>query len=182
MDKKEEIVENIETIETNNPKILGLPENTEEDHPWMYDYVNRQVRLKPSLNTWVVVLSSSPIVTLSGTQTLTNKRITPRVTTITTNANPTVNTDDCDCVTITAQAGDIASMTTNLSGTPTNFQRLIYRIKDDGTARAIAWGAKFVAMGVALPTTTVISKLLTVEFIYDTVTSVWGCVKSNQEA
>jgi len=107
--------------------------------------------------------------------------ITPRITTIVSNANPTINTDNCDAVTITAQAADIASMTTNLSGTPVNFQKLIIRIKDDGTARAITWGAKFVAKGVALPTTTVISKLLTVGFIYDTVATTWGCVASVQE-
>jgi len=114
-------------------------------------------------------------------QTMTNKRVTKRVTTITSHATPTVNTDNCDVVTITAQAEAITSMTTNLSGTPTNFQTLIYRIKDNATARAITWGASFEARGVALPTTTVLSKVLTVGFIYDTVTSKFGCVASAQE-
>jgi hypothetical protein len=124
------------------------------------------------------------LVTILGslTQTFTNKRVTPRITTITSSGTPTINTDNCDCVSITAQAAAITSMTTNLSGTPTNFQKLIIRIKDDGTARAITWGASFEAKGVALPTTTVISKVLTVGFIYDTVTSKWGCVASAQEA
>jgi hypothetical protein len=108
--------------------------------------------------------------------------VTPRITTISSHATPTINTDDCDAVTITAQGEALTSMTTNLSGTPVNFQKLIFRIKDDATARAITWGAKFVAKGVALPTTTVISKLLTVGFIYDTVTTTWGCVASVQEA
>lgn len=126
--------------------------------------------------------SSSPEVTLTNTVTLTNKRITPRITTITSSATPTVNTDNCDCVTITALAAAITSMTTNLSGTPTNFQKLIYRIKDDGTARAITWGASFAARGVALPTTTVLGKVLQVGFLYNTVTSTWDCVASAQEA
>lgn len=121
-------------------------------------------------------------VEATSTVTLTNKRITPRITTITSHATPTINTDDCDCVTITAQAEAITSMTTNLSGTPTNFQKLIIRIKDNGTARAITWGASFEAKGISLPTTTVLSKVLTVGFIYDTVTSKWGCVASAQEA
>lgn len=125
--------------------------------------------------------SSDTLVGKATTDTLTNKRITRRVTTITTHATPTVNTDNCDAVTITAQAEAITSMTTNLSGTPTNFQTLIFRIKDNGTARAITWGASFEAKGTALPTTTVISKVLTVGFIYDTVTSKWGCVASSQE-
>lgn len=124
----------------------------------------------------------APAVTATSTQTLTNKRVTRRVTTIASNANPTINTDNCDVVDITAQAAAIASMTTNLSGTPTNFQSLIIRIKDDGTARAITWGTSFEARGTALPTTTVLSKVLTVGFIYDTTTSKWGCVAVAQES
>jgi hypothetical protein len=107
--------------------------------------------------------------------------IIPRITTITSSATPTINTDNCDAVTITALATAITSMTSGLSGTPVNFQKLIIRIKDDGTARAISWGASFEAKGVSLPTTTVISKVLTVGFIYDTVTSKWGCVAASQE-
>lgn len=121
-------------------------------------------------------------VTLTNTVTLTNKRITPRVTTEASSATPTINTDNSDAHSITALAAAITSMTTNLSGTPTDFQRLIIRIKDNGTARAITWGASFEARGVALPTTTVISKVLTVGFLYDTGTSKWGCVASAQEA
>jgi hypothetical protein len=133
------------------------------------------------------VIISSPgtaagsVATIDGTQTLTNKRTTPRITSITSSATPTINTDNCDAVTITALAAAITSFTTNLSGTPNNFDKLTIRIKDDGTARAITWGASFEAKGVALPTTTVISKVLTVGFIYDTVTSKWGCVSSAQE-
>jgi len=119
--------------------------------------------------------------TQTDTQTLTNKRMTSRVTTVVSHATPTVNTDDCDCVTITALGEAITSMTSNLSGTPTNFQKLIFRIKDDGTGRAITWGAKFVTKGVALPTTTVANKLLTVGFIYDTVATTWGCIASLTE-
>jgi len=35
---------------------------------------------------------------------------------------------------------------------------------------------------VALPTTTVLGKILTVGFIYNTVTMTWNCVASAQEA
>lgn len=125
---------------------------------------------------------SGTVVGTTDTQTLTNKRVTPRITSITSNATPTINTDNCDFVTITALATNITSMTTNLSGTPTNGQKLVIRIKDDGSARSITWGASFEACGVALPTTTVISKRLTVGLIYDTVTSKWGCVALAQEA
>ncbi len=137
------------------------------------------------LDTWATKTApSGTVVGTSDTQTLSSKRNTPRITTITSSATPTINTDNCDAVTITALAAAISTMTTNLSGTPNNFDKLIFRIKDDGNARAISWGASFVAKGVALPTTTVVSKLLTVGFIYDTVagSGTWGCVASSQEA
>lgn len=106
----------------------------------------------------------------------------PRTVTITSYAAPTVNTDLYDNVNITAQAEAITSMTSNLSGTPKNFQKLIYRIKDNGTARAITWGASFEAKGVGLPTTTTAGKVTTIGLIYDTVTSKWGCVAVATEA
>ena len=106
--------------------------------------------------------------------TISNKRITSRVATFTTDATPDVNSDNYDSVTITAQ--DAAITDVNMSGTPTNFQKITFRFKDDGTARAITWGSDFEDAGTALPTTTVISKLLTVGFIYNSVSAKWGCV------
>lgn len=109
----------------------------------------------------------------------------PVATTLTSSATPAiaVGTAGADVnVSITALAAAITSMTTNLTGTPTDFQKMIVRIKDNGTARAITWGASFEAVGVALPTTTVISKRLTVGFVYDAVSAKWGCVASIVEA
>lgn len=126
-------------------------------------------------------LGGVAIPSISSTNTLTNKRITQRVSTEASSGTPTINTDNVDDHSITALAVAITSMTTSLSGTPTNFQKLIIRILDNGTARAITWGASFRDAGVALPTTTTISKLLTVGFIYDTNTSDWGCVAVTNE-
>jgi lipoprotein-anchoring transpeptidase ErfK/SrfK len=124
----------------------------------------------------------SSYATKTGTETLTNKRINPRVTTEVSSATPTINTDNSDMHSITALAVAITSMTTNLSGTPVNGQKLIIRFKDNATNRAITWGASFEAKGVDLPTTTTASKVLTVGFLYDTVTSKWGCIASVEEA
>jgi hypothetical protein len=125
-------------------------------------------------------IEGKEVATLDNVLTFTNKRITARVWSAASDATPDVNSDDYDAVTITALEAAITDV--NVTGTPTNFQKLIFRIKDNGTARAIAWGSDFEAKGVALPTTTVISKVLTVGFIYDTVTSKWGCVCSVVEA
>lgn len=129
----------------------------------------------------VVTAPSGTVVGTTDTQSLTNKRVTPRVTSIVSSATPTINTDNCDAVTITALATNITSMTTSLTGTPNNFDKLTIRIKDDGSARSIAWGASFSAEGQALPTTTVVSKVLTAGFIWNSVKSAWGCVATAQE-
>lgn len=99
----------------------------------------------------------------------------PRVSTTTSSATPTINTDNVDIYGLTAQAVDITSFTTNLSGTPTDGQKLwIYIV---GTAaRAITWGASFEASTVALPTTTVSTNRLDVGFVWNAATSKWRCV------
>lgn len=116
------------------------------------------------------------VVMRDGTTTLTNKRITARTGTVTSSATPTINTDNVDFYSITALAAAITSFTTNLSGTPTEGQTLWIAITDDGTARAITWGASFESSTISLPTTTLISTRLDVAFIWNTVTSKWRCV------
>jgi hypothetical protein len=121
--------------------------------------------------------SSGTTATLANAETLTNKRITRRVVTVTQSATPTINTDNTDVASITGLAQAITSMTTNLSGTPAAGEALVVEITDNGTARAITWGASFEASGnVALPTTTVISTKLSVGFFWNSATSKWRCM------
>ncbi len=126
----------------------------------------------------VLAVEGVVIPSISSTNTLTNKRVTPRITTISSEASPTFNTDNCDILDITAQAADITSMTTNQTGTPTEGQKLIIRIK--GTAaRAITWGTLFAAgTDVALPTTTTTTTTLICGFIWNSgpATDCWQIV------
>lgn len=62
------------------------------------------------------------------------------------------------------------------SGTPANGNTLLVRIKDDGTARSLAWNAIYRAVAIALPTTTVISKTMYLGFIYNSADSKWDLV------
>jgi hypothetical protein len=109
-------------------------------------------------------------------------QIKPRTTTEASSATPTINTDSTDMHTITALALAITSMTTNLSGTPVNGQKLIIRILDNATAHAITWGDSFQDGIAILPLTTTLSKKLMVGLIYDSVDSKWTCEATGSRA
>lgn len=119
----------------------------------------------------------SNYITANSTNTLTNKRITKRIGTVVSSATPTINTDNIDYYSITALATNITSMTTNLSGTPTEDQPLRISITDNGTARLITWGASF--EGALLPTTTIISTELELGFVWNTSTNKWKCLANS---
>lgn len=121
--------------------------------------------------------TSTSVVTLSATQTISNKRITKRVSALSAgSATPAINTDITDVVHITAQSANITSFTTNLTGTPVDGDTLRISVTDNGTARTLAFGASFEASTVPLPTTTVISARLDIGFLWNTETSKWRCV------
>ena len=91
-------------------------------------------------------------------------------------ATPTINTDNTDISQITALAQAITSFTTNLSGTPVAGEMMMIQITDNGTARALTFGASFASTTVALPTTTVISTMLRIIFQRNNANTVWDCV------
>jgi hypothetical protein len=128
------------------------------------------------ITTSGTIAIDSTVTTNSGTQTLTNKWIQPRVLASTANsATPTLNTDSYDMLVITAQSVAITNFSTNLTGTPVNGQKLWISIT--GTASiAITWGTSFEASTVALPTTTSGTNRLDVGFVYNVATSDWRCV------
>lgn len=84
-----------------------------------------------------------------------SKTMTPdwRTTTTTSSATPTINTDSYDRLTLTAQAVDITSMTTNLSGTPIDGQKLQVRI----TPTARSGGLTYVASSTTNNSSTTIT-------------------------
>lgn len=113
--------------------------------------------------------------TLVGTETLTNKRITKRTSSSASSATPTPNADTDDVFILTALAAGAAFATP--SGTPTNGQPLIVRIKDDGTSRALSFSGGYRAStDLALPTATTLGKTMYLGFIYNGVSTTWDLV------
>jgi hypothetical protein len=105
--------------------------------------------------------------------------INPRVQSVTSSATVTATSLN-DLVRITAQAA--ALTLDNPTGTFAEGQALIFRIKDNGTARAITFGAKFRAVGVTLPTTTTISKTTYVGCIYNSTDDKFDVIASLTQA
>lgn len=63
------------------------------------------------------------------------------------------------------------------SGTPTNGNILTIRIKDNGTSRTLAWNAIYRASpDLPLPGTTVISKTIYVQFLYNSADATWDLI------
>lgn len=85
-----------------------------------------------------------------------------------------------DGVKITAQAA--ALTLANPTGTARDMHGIAVRIKDNGTARAISYGTQYRAVGVTLPTTTVINKTLYIGMTYNTEDTKWDVVAVAQEA
>jgi len=103
------------------------------------------------------------------------------ITTVASSATPTpTGGSDRNFFTVTALAEGATFAAP--SGTPANGNRLVIRIKDNGTARSLAWNAIYRAMEFALPDTTVVDKTMYLGFIYNSADSKWDMVAINEEA
>lgn len=106
----------------------------------------------------------------------------PNVQSVTSSATVTPTSAN-DLVVITAQAEALTLAAP--TGSPVQGQALMIRIKDDGTARGITWtsgAGGYRAIGVTLPTTTVISKTIYVGLIYNSTDSRWDAIGVTTEA
>jgi hypothetical protein len=130
----------------------------------------------------ILAVEGVVIPSISSTNTITNKRNQPRVYSAANNASLTPEIDTYDIFHLTAMS---AATTINnpSSTTPADGELMEIRFLDNGTARALTWGTKYVAKaGVALPTTTVLSKNLVVLFEYNSNLTEWNLLSSGQQA
>lgn len=99
-----------------------------------------------------------------------------RTTTTASTATLTPDISTGDVFTITAQAAALS--VANPTGTPYNGQKMIIRIKDNATARAITWsGTQYRASSdLSLPTTTILSRTMYLGFIYNSTDTKWDLI------
>lgn len=125
------------------------------------------------------------LVGTTDTQTLSAKRIDPRVSSTASASSVTPSIATADVYVFTALA---AGLTINAAtgGTPLNGDKLLFRLKDDGTPRLLTWtvagSGSFRAIGVTLPTTTTASKVTYVGCVYNSDESFWDVVAVTTQA
>jgi len=68
------------------------------------------------------------------------------------------------------------------TGTPAHGQAVMFRIKDNGTARTLSWNAIWRAIGVTIPTATVANKTLYVAARYNLTDLKWDVLSVGREA
>ena len=127
-----------------------------------------------------LVTSGGSGISEAGVATLTNKRIQPRFVTA---ATATTLTPDVSVGDIYAYTALASALTINAPiGTPTNGEKLIFRLLDNGTGRALTWNATFTIIGVTLPTTTTASKTTYVGCIYNANNTRWDVIAVTTQA
>ena len=147
------------------PKTLEI-QDTSADH----QYVLAVSELTADRTITLPLLAASDTFVFANfIQTLTNKRITQRVVTTTDDATAVIDIDVTDVYELSAVANNT---TFTITGTPTDWQKLIVRYKDAGVSKTLTWTG-FTALGITLPTATTASKWSYVGFIYNSAATQW---------
>lgn len=101
-----------------------------------------------------------------------------RVTTIVTGEEIAPDLDTTDLVDVTGLASSLSISPP--VGTARDGHRLVFRLRDDGTARALSWAAGYASGGPALPAVTAAGKLMHLGFLRDAA-GVWYLVATSTQ-
>jgi len=129
-----------------------------------------------NIDEFIIEDSGASFVKKSITRKNIVKPISNSIATATT-LTPNIDENEQEIVTDLASALTIAAPT----GTPSTGMKLVIRLTDNGTDRALTWNVIYRAIGVTLPTTTTANKILYIGCIYDEAGSKWDAVAIKEE-
>ncbi len=105
---------------------------------------------------------------------------TPRVVSVTTATSLTPNFDTTDVCIVTALASHVQILAPTGTGSPDDGQRLVIRVKDNGTLKTMFWtltsGGYRSGTQLPLPYISTATKTLYMAFIYNSADSKWDLV------
>jgi hypothetical protein len=108
------------------------------------------------------------------TATAIQARLDPKVVSTGTASSLTPDVATAEIYSYTALA---SALTINApTGTPVDGNKLMFRLLDNGTARALTWNATYTVVGVTLPTTTTANKTTYVGCIYNANNTRWDVI------
>jgi len=85
-----------------------------------------------------------------------------------------------DIFELTAQAAAL-TIANHSTSTPTAGEKMIIRLKDNGTSRTISYGTYYRSLGNTLPTATTISKTMYLGVIWNVADTKWDLIALAQE-
>ena len=141
--------------------------------------VNGSVNTTDAMTIQTTGVVTIPSVSITS-GTIVSTRITPRVTSAASASTLTPSVATADIYAYTALA---AGLTINApTGTPVDGDKLMFRLLDNGTSRALTWDATYTVIGVTLPTATTISKTTYVGCIYNANNTRWDVIAVTTQA
>ncbi len=124
--------------------------------------------------------ASAGYLTGSSTSTLTNKRITPRVSSTASASSVTPDISAYDVYAFTALAANLTISAP--TGSPSDGEKITLRILDNGTSRTLTWNATYTAIGVTLPTSTTANKTVYIGCVYNAANTRWDVIAVTTQA
>lgn len=128
----------------------------------------------------ILAIEGTILPSVSSTNSLTNKFITPQTQTVADaggTLTPVAILNDMVIATALSQATLIA----NPSGSPVQGEKLIIRLKDNGTSRALSYGSQYREIGNSLPTATAANKTMYLGFIFNSTDTKWDLIAVSEE-
>ena len=131
--------------------------------------------IMPGVTNVTLINTDDTVVTESNVSYINGQRATLyKVINETSSATPTPDADNCEQYNLNAlAAGAVFAAPT---GTPYDGQRLLIRIKDDGTQRTLSFNAIYRFVGVSAPVETNIGKVLYLDCRYNSYDTKWDVI------